>query len=448
MDAFVPHNNQDANYQNKKNQSLTVSAEDIKFFNSIPTLDMSIPVDPPELNPSDIVNYVFYIYGMPIPVNIFNKFVILSDKEFIPAVVSDSIGGILPTFSHYGENSNKHTKYRMVCIRSVLLEEEKAIESICILFRHSESSKYLYVIGSRHEGKYSFIQKVEPEVSVGGDYPIRINITVEDIDIMNINKSTIKGYESGATNVKIALAMCSYFNPNGYYDIRITDAATIPCMGKKINMSLFLFLTRPVFRISWYNSFGFGSNYDDENMKTLQIKLQSLKMIEIKRYLETLLANIKKGNIYFVSKISIEKYKHDASMENEIQALIDLIEEETFAEFFSKSENCKYFGLLFGFGLTFEASLDPHKIPNVYVDNSGLRPVVHIFPHFNDFLTVFENIGDGRIIQGKGAPKNNAVTNEQYRNNKGGKRKTRKRKTQKANNKRSKSTCLIPSKFS
>ena len=292
MDEFVSHN-----YQNK-NQSLKVSAEDIKFFDSIPTLDMSIPVDNTELNPSDVLNYVFFIYGMPIPVNIFNKFVILSDKEFIPTLVSDSIGGILPSNPHYGENSNKHTKYRMVCIRSALLEKE----TICILFRHSESNKYLYVIGSRHGGEYSFINKVEPEVSVGGDYPIRINISVEDIYIMNINKSTIKGYESGATNVKIALSMCSYFNPKGYYDIRITDEASIPCMEKRINLSLFQFLTRPVFRLSWYNSFGFGpaDNVDTKVLETLQRELQSLKMIEIKLYLETLLTNVKKKYLFCI----------------------------------------------------------------------------------------------------------------------------------------------------
>lgn len=429
MDAFVPHN------QDAKHQSLAASAEDIAFFDSIPTLDMSMPADITELNPSDILNYVFYIYGMPIPVNVFNKFVIVSDNEFIPTIVSDSIGGILPTNPQYGENANKHTKYRMACIRSVLPEEDLEVESICILFRHSESSKYLHVIGSRHGGKYSFMNKVEPEVSVGGDCPIRMNLSLDDIDIMNINKSTIKGYESGSTNVKIALSMCSYFNPKGYYDIRITDAAIIPCKGKKIHMSLFLFLTRPVFRMSWYNSFGFGSKYDDENMKVLQKELQSLKMVEIKRYLETLLANIKKGNMYFVSKISIKKYTRDASLESKIQALIDLIGEsdsETFREFFRKSENCEYFGLLFGFGLTYEAALDPHKIPNVYVDYSGVKPVVHIFPRFDDFLYVFENIGDARTIEGKGAPENNGARNA-YRNNRtnkrtGGKRKTRTRR--------------------
>jgi hypothetical protein len=430
MDAFVPHNYQDENYQNKSinknNQSLTVSAEDLAYFDSIPTLDISKPVDPPELNPSDIVNYMFFIYGMPIPVNIFNKFVISSDKDFIPTNVSESIRGIFSTNLHYGENANNQTKYRMVCIRSVLPE----IETICILYRQSETNKYLYVIGSKHRGEYSFINKIEPEVSVGGDYPIRMNITSEDIDIMNINKSTIKGYESGATNVKIALSICSYLNPKGYYDIRITDAATIPCSGKKINMSLFLFLTRPVFRISWYNSFGFGSKYDDANMKTLQIKLQSLKMIKIKTYLETLLTNIKKGNIYFVSKDAIEKYKRDESLENEIQALIDLIEAEeaeTLSDFFRKSENCKYFGLLFGFGLTYEADSDAHKIPNVYVDNSGLKPVVHIFPHFNDFLYVFENIGGERTIKGKGLTETSANLNETNLMNRGGKRKTRRR---------------------
>jgi len=85
MDRFVPHN---ANYQNKY-QSLKVTAEDIAYFNSIPTLDISKPVDSPEMNPSEIVNYVFYIYGMPIPVNIFNKFVIASDKEFVPAITQN-----------------------------------------------------------------------------------------------------------------------------------------------------------------------------------------------------------------------------------------------------------------------------------------------------------------------------------------------------------------------
>ena len=442
--GFVPHNSQDANYQTTI-QSFTVSAEDIALFDSIPTLDISKPdfllvsalVDTPELNPSEIVHYVFHTYGIPIPVNIFNKFVIVRDNEFVPAIVYESIRAILPSNPHYGENANNPTNYRMVCIRSVLPEEKIEIESICILFRHSKSSNYLYVIGSKYGGRYSFMNKVEPEVTVGGDCPIRMNLSLDDIDIMNINKSTIKGYESGSTNVKLALSMCSYFNPNGYYDIRITDSAIIPCKGKKIHMSLFLFLTRPVFRMSWYNSFGFGSKYDDENMKVLQRELQSLKMVEIKRYLETLLTNIKKGNMYFVSNISIQKYTRDVSLESKIQALIDLIgerEAETFRDFFRKSENCEYFGLLFGFGLTYEAGLDPYKIPNVYVDYSGAKPVVHIFPRFDDFVYVFEHIGDERIIEGKGAPENNGNRNA-YRNNRTNKRRGGKRKTRKRTNK-------------
>jgi hypothetical protein len=169
-------------------------------------------------------------------------------------------------------------------------------------------------------------------------------------------------------------------------------------------------------------------------MEALQKKLQSLKMIKIKTYLETLLTNIKKENIYFASRNSIDKYKRDESWEKEIQDLIDLIgkkaeteaEEETLSDFFKKSENCKYFGLLFGFGLTYEAELDPHKIPNVYVDNSGLKPVVHIFPHFEDFHNVFESIGGDRIIKGI-PPETSNKNNRNSRKNKGGKRKTRTR---------------------
>ena len=140
--------------------------------------------------------------------------------------------------------------------------------------------------------------------------------------------------------------------------------------------------------------------------------------------------------MYFVTKHSIQKYTRDTSRESKIQALIDLIgerESETFREFFRKSENCKYFGLLFGFGLTHEADLDLYKIPNVYVDYSGVKPVVHIFPHFDDFLYVFQNIGGERTLKGKGKgiPENNGNLNA-YRNNRtnkhrGGKRKTRKR---------------------
>jgi len=66
--------------------------------------------------------------------------------------------------------------------------------------------------------------------------------------------------------------------------------------------------------------------------------------------------------------------------------------------------------------------MDPHKIPSVYVEYSGIKPAVHIFPHFEDFLYVFENIGGERTIQGVPPKEHTSM-------NRGGKRKTRTRKT-------------------
>ena len=139
-----------------------------------------------------------------------------------------------------------------------------------------------------------------------------------------------------------------------------------------------------------------------------------------------------KKNIYFVSEYSINKYKRDEAWENEIQSLIDLIEEEqTFSDFFRKPEHCNCFGLLLGFGVRGYSESNDYA-HNVYVDNNGLKPVVHIFPRFNDFLYLYENIGRHRTIKGKGAPETNRnlLFKAQNRNNKttkvsGGKRKTR-----------------------
>lgn len=382
----------------------TITKQDIEFFESVPVVEVGMSI--PGGNPYECGAHLFDHVGIRFPIEQYEKYIGSvpsysheysyeeKTKKTIPPGVLDSVIGLLKVRGEYPQTTSD-----MKCLRILTNVSGKNVESVCAVSKTTTFIEYV-VLGTRqHAGIYSFSEF--PLKDWERPYnPIELVLWHKDIHIRKINKSNIVGFETGTTAVHIALSWASLFNPRNAFDVTLEDQATIPC-GKtsSIRLSLLQFLTRPVPRLSWYNSFGFQSklNVNTDLVKDYQEKIQAVPISTIADYLQGLLDTPASDDVWYLKSdlASVSLLPSTEALE-----LTELPEEMmtsaikamagqpmTVKDFFSKKDNCSYLRVM-----PYESS-----IPIAYVDARGATAKTYAFPCAHEFLYLEPRLGGDRV---------------------------------------------------
>jgi len=392
------------NSPNQKGRPIT--HRDIAFFESVPVIDTSTRLE--GSTPRERALFVFEHLASRFPLPIFKKYVsdfadptLYSYKEItgtsIPAPILESV---LDLLTEEGVKPYPPPlKTYMKCIRIQSIVDSKPLDTICLMTKNDDKNyiEYFVMATRQAKGVYSFNKSNEFPVLyyANDDPPIILNLYDTESYIAKINKSDILGFETGTGNVHVALHWVSLFDPEGVVDVTLEDAATVPCGKGNSSLSFLQFITRPISRMSWYNSFGFSGTVetDLERVALCQARIQALPVTEIAEYLDGLMKTPVSESVWYVISLELVRSKNLGEYIMEIMSKAVEAMRKTpgsVKEFFSMPENCEYLYVL------------PYRssIPIAYVeDRDHEKPVVHRFPLASEFLYVGPRIGGNRILK-------------------------------------------------
>ena len=244
-----------------------VTDEDVAFFESVPAVNTWEPHRIKGTTPAERACYIFDTFAKRMPIEQYEKYIDYvresshsysyeeTSKKKIPAKVMSAVKDLFEV-----EGAYPTVKTTGKCIRICSKTDGDVVDSICFLHKIFDNDTYeCIVIGTRQgPGKYSFpLSNAFALESMNHPYnPVELELYSTYIRIRRINKSDIVGLEGGTRAVKVSLEWNKLFNPTSKFKVVLEDHATVPC-GR---LSLLQFVTKPVPRLSWYNSFGFHAN--------------------------------------------------------------------------------------------------------------------------------------------------------------------------------------------
>jgi hypothetical protein len=386
-----------------------VTDEDIAFFESVPVVNTWEPHRIKGNTPVDRARYLFDKFAKRMPIEQYEKYIDyvresshsysyeeISKKKIPPKVMS----AVKDLFTVEGAYPSVKTTGK--CIRICSNTDGDLVDSICFLHQIIDNNTYeCIVIGTRQgPGKYSFpLSNAFALESMNHPYnPVELELYYTYIRIRRINKSDIVGLEGGTRAVKVALEWNKLFDPDSKFKVVLEDHATVPC-GR---LSLLQFLTKPMPRLSWYNSFGFQAelNVDADRLKQCHKRIQELPVSKIANYLKGLLKAPQRSETtwYVISEYNAITLKPSAECESlyedEVIKAIEAMDGKntTVKDFFTDSKHCEYLRIL---------PLTQIGNPIAYVDTS-LKPIKSdTFPLVADFLYVEPRLGEVRVKKPK-----------------------------------------------
>jgi len=382
-----------------------ITKTDVAFFESVPVVNTWEPHRIKGITPSERAHYIFDTFAKRMPIEQYEKYVDYvresshsynyeeTSKKKIPPKVMSAVKNLFTV-----EGAYPTVKTTAKCIRICSNTDGDVVDAICILQKIIDDDTYeCIVMGTRQSsGKYSFpLSNAYALFNMNHPYnPVELELYSTYIRIRRINKSDIVGLEGGTRAVKVALEWNKLFNPVDKFKVVLEDHATLPC-GR---LSLLQFVTKPVPRLSWYNSFGFRAklNVDADRLKQCHKRIQELPVFKIADYLKGLLKAPQRSETtwYVVSEYNVMMLKPSTEFEDIYEtAILKAIEamdgkEIPVKDFFSDSKHCEYLRIL---------PLSQVQNPIAYVDTS-VKPIQSdTFPLIADFLYIEPRLGEVRI---------------------------------------------------
>jgi hypothetical protein len=389
-----------------------VTEDDIAFFESVPVVNTWEPHVLKGKTPSERADSLFQKFGKRMPIDVYEKYIenvrrmsrAYSYEEIsktkIPPNVMSAVKDIFTIDGAYPS-----IKTTSKCIRICSNTDGHVVDSICFLNRFptiiDNESYECMVMGTRQgPGNYSFpSSNAFSLLNQNHTYnPVELELYPTYIRIRRINKSDIVGLETGTQAVKVALEWNKLFNPESNYKVVLEDHAAVA----GVRLSLLQFITKPIPRLSWYNSFGFQAelNVDADRLKQCHKRIQELPVHKIAHYLKGLLKApqnskttwyviIEYNTIVLKPSTEIE-YLESEFMEKAIEAMDG--KKTTVKDFFSDPAQYKHLGVL---------PLKDYDCTIAYVDTSTKPIKSGTFPLIDDFMYIAPRLGEVRVKKPK-----------------------------------------------
>jgi hypothetical protein len=268
---------------------------------------------------------------------------------------------------HLEDRSKKFEEYKSKYSYFLLTILTKNKNKIKLLIEKNERKKYLKYDVFLYQYN-TIIQKPDEDYNV----ILNINCNIKnEIYIANINKNS---QISGSKAVEIALEICKLFSPK---TITIYDAAKIEEKSSKsfnphddfdsilmlskrnfLDLSLSRLLSKDIYDLSWYNSFGFNLNsnrmkdgvYDKEKIKKDIQALRNLNVSSIYDFVKYMLEN--KHTRVCVTEYSFYFFDYEKSLDEKLKDLFENLgknKDKSLTEFYNNlsNKNKSYFLNLF-----------------------------------------------------------------------------------------------------